>query len=203
MPVTAVEGGHVESIPEANQVIRGIVEARNRARAIDIDEEREIQDEVEKSLQVESAEPLCGVFDSAENPKDLVGATKLPLHLWPATATAMGSVAMLNGALKYGRSNWRVVGIRASIYVDACQRHLAAWFEGHEADEEGVPHIASALACLAIIVDAQAAGKLRDDRQVEGGYKDLAARLTKHVSRLNELHSEREPKHWTIQDSPP
>jgi hypothetical protein len=157
----------------------------------------EFLEELKEELVREDLRP--GIFDL--NPKDAVGATKLPLHLWPMTATAMGSIAMLNGALKYGRSNWRVAGVRASIYVDACQRHLAAWFEGHEADEEGVPHLASALACIAIVIDAQAAGKLRDDRQVQGGYRELVASLTPHVSRLKERHEARGPRHWTIADN--
>ena len=136
--------------------------------------------------------------NSAENPKDLVGSDKLPLHLWPTTATAMGSIALLNGALKYGRSNWRAIGVRASIYFDACSRHLTAWFEGEECDEEGVPHLSSALACLAILVDAQAAGKLKDDRQFPGGHRKLMDEMTSHVARLKAHHAGRNPTHWTI-----
>ena len=64
------------------------------------------------------------------NPKDLIGSDKLPLHLWPQTATALGAVALLEGALKYGRANWRHAGVRASIYYDAAMRHWGAWFEG-------------------------------------------------------------------------
>lgn len=135
------------------------------------------------------------------NPKDAVGATKVPLHLWPTTASAMGSIALLNGALKYGRANWRVIGVRASIYFDACQRHLAAWFEGEETDEDGVPHLASALACLAILVDAKAAGKLDDDRQVAGGHRALLDALTPFVEHLKAHHDGKNPKHYTIKDS--
>jgi hypothetical protein len=135
------------------------------------------------------------------NPKDAIGSSKLPLHLWPTTATILGTTALLNGALKYGRANWRGVGVRASIYFDACQRHLTAWFEGEEADEEGVPHLASALACLAIIVDAKYAGRLNDDRQVAGGHLEALAEMTQHVERLKKLHKGKNPKHWTIEDS--
>lgn len=138
----------------------------------------------------------------ATNPKDAIGSTKLPLHLWPSTATAMGCIGLANGALKYGRSNWRAAGVRASIYVDAAKRHLDAWFEGEECDpDDGAPHLAAALACLAIIVDADAAGKLTDDRQVAGGYRGLIEKLTPHVARLQELHAGRDPKHYTIADS--
>lgn len=133
-----------------------------------------------------------------DNPKDTIGSAKLPIHLWPETATMMGCVAMLDGALKYGRCNWRIAGVRASIYVDACRRHLGAWFEGEDADpDSGLPHLAHALACLAIIVDAEAAGMLHDDRQWPGGHRDLADRLTPHVERLQHLRVNHQPLHWS------
>jgi len=146
------------------------------------------------------------------NPKDLIGSGKLPLHLWPNTATALGCLGLLDGMLKYGRSNWRVAGVRASIYVDAAKRHIDKWFEGQDVDEEfdehgnvvggsGLPHLAHALACLAILVDADAAGKLVDDRMVQGGYHDLLARLTPHVGRLKALHDGKDPQHYTIAHS--
>lgn len=138
------------------------------------------------------------------NPKDIIGSNKLPLHLWPSTATAVGCLAFLEGSLKYGRSNFREVGVRASIYKDALDRHMTAWFEGEDIDpESGLPHLGKALACIAIIVDAQAAGKLNDDRMVQGGYHKLAKQLTPHVQRLKELHADASPKHYTIADNKP
>ena len=138
------------------------------------------------------------------NPKDIVGSTKVPMGLWPETATALGSIAFLNGALKYGRTNWRVAGVRASIYVDAAKRHIAAWWEGEEVDpDDGVPHLGAALACLAILVDARAAGKLEDDRLVAGGYRQLMTELTPLVAALQEKHKgdRTEPRHYTIKDN--
>ena len=136
------------------------------------------------------------------NPKDAIGSDKLPLHLWPATASAMGCIGFLNGMLKYGRANFRVHGIRASIYIDAAKRHLDAWFEGEECDpDDGVPHLAAALACIGIIVDAMAANKLNDDRNVRGGYRKLVGDLTSHVARLKLLHILKQPKHYTIADN--
>jgi hypothetical protein len=136
------------------------------------------------------------------NPKDAIGSDKLPLHLWPATATAMGCIGFLNGMLKYGRANFRAIGIRASIYIDAAKRHLDAWFEGEECDpDDGVPHLAAALACIGIVVDAIAADKLNDDRNVRGGYRRLVGQLTPHVARLKALHAGKNPKHYTIADN--
>lgn len=140
--------------------------------------------------------------EKPSNPKDVIGTDKLPLHLWPTTATAMGCIGLLNGMLKYGRTNWRAAGVRASIYVDAAKRHLDAWFEGEDVDpDEGVPHLAAALACLAIIVDAQAAGKLNDDRAMAAGYRKLVTELTPHVARLKALHANKAPHHYTIADT--
>lgn len=134
------------------------------------------------------------------NPKDAIGVTKLALSLVPQTAVAMASVAHLNGALKYGRFNWRVSGVRASIYLDALRRHVAKWEDGEEEDEEGVPHLASALACLNILVDARACGKLNDDRPPRGGVSKLFEALTPKVGELAQLHKDKSPKHFTALD---
>jgi hypothetical protein len=185
------------------------------------DDDDEIIEDIESAADMDCATPMPGVFSAAdyvveawkrmtaasaekygsrhespENPKDIIGSDKLPLHLWPTTASAMGCIALLNGALKYGRSNWRHTGVRSSVYVDACQRHLMAWFEGEESDEEGVPHLSAALACLAIVVDCQAAGKLKDDRQFPGGHRKLIDSLTPHVRRLKDLHADKSPTHY-------
>lgn len=135
------------------------------------------------------------------NPKDSISGTKLPLSLWPTTATAMGSVALLEGALKYGRMNWRASGVRASVYIDACKRHLDAWFEGEDrAPDTGSPHLGNALACIAILIDAQAVGKLQDDRAYNGaGYRTLADSLLPQIERLRRQFEHVMPFHYTIQ----
>ncbi len=137
------------------------------------------------------------------NPKDAIGSDKIPMHLFPSTAIAMGSIAFLNGALKYGRANWREGGVRTTIYIDALIRHALAYLEGEETDpDDDVPHLSAMLACVAIIVDARAAGVLNDDRNFNGaGYRKLMGELTGHVARLKELHAGRTPKHWTIADN--
>jgi hypothetical protein len=141
--------------------------------------------------------------DKPSNPKDMVGSNKIPYHLWPQTASALGSLATLEGNLKYGRTNWRAAGVKASIYYDACLRHLCAWFdEGEDNDpDSGLPHLAHALACLAIIVDAGAAGKLTDDRLIRGGYRQFIDSITPHVARLKAKHADKNPRHYYIQDS--
>lgn len=139
------------------------------------------------------------------NPKDNVGSTKLPFHLWPETATALGCLGLLDGELKYGRSNFRAVGVRASIYVDACRRHLAAWFEGESVDpDSGVPHLGHALACLAILVEAEAAGNLNDDRMFPTNYRVWINTLTPYVAKLQQKYADRPvPVHYTIRSEIP
>lgn len=141
--------------------------------------------------------------DKQTNPKDAVGSDKLPLHLWPESATAFGCIGLVNGMLKYGRSNWREAGIRPSIYVDALQRHVKDWFEGQDYDpEDGVHNLSGALACLAIIVDAMMTDKLVDDRNFNGqSWRKTRTMMEPHVKRLKELHAGRTPKHYTIADN--
>lgn len=146
-----------------------------------------------------------GEQDKPSNPKDMVGSNKIPYHLWPETASALGSLALMEGNLKYGRTNWRAAGVKASVYYDALRRHMAAWFdEGEEYDpDSGLDHLAHALACIAIIIDARAAGKLTDDRLIRGGYREYIDKLTPEVKRLKEKHADKHPKHYYIQDSEP
>lgn len=121
----------------------------------------------------------------ASNPKDVVGSTKPTFTTVPHTFTALLGAAWLEGGLKYGRHNYRVVGVRASIYIDACMRHLTKYWElGEWIDEDsGLPHVVKAAACLGVLLDAHVCGKLTDDRppQVPKEFwKDLE-RVTKEI----------------------
>lgn len=99
------------------------------------------------------------------NPKDSVGVKKIPFSTVPAPVTAEVGLAMLEGALKYGRHNYRSVGVRTSVYYDACLRHLTAFWEGQNTDpESGLPHVVKALACLYVLRDSQLVGNVVDDR---------------------------------------
>jgi hypothetical protein len=136
------------------------------------------------------------------NPKDGIGETKLPMYLVPATAIAMYSLAHLNGGLKYGFWNWRKAGIRMSVYLNALRRHLSAYENGEEVDpDDQVPHLAAMGACLNIIIDAAACGKLVDDRPPRVNIRAWFNKLTPIVTSLKKLHSKRNPRHWTIDDS--
>jgi hypothetical protein len=117
------------------------------------------------------------------NPKDILGAQKVSLSYLPPVAVLHAAHALMNGASKYGPYNWRDKAVRASIYVDACERHLNAWFDGEEeAADSGVHHLGHAIACLAILLDAQETGNLVDDRPVNAGTRGSFCRV---LARLN------------------
>jgi len=136
------------------------------------------------------------------NPKDRIGSSKLPLDLVPDTIKVYASLAFLEGALKYGTCNWRAVGVRSSIYKAAAERHLMKWWNGEDYDPKtGVPHLASAIACLGIILDAELCGKLTDDRPPSAPMSDLIDDYSNVVVGLKELFNDHNPRHYTIQDS--
>lgn len=129
----------------------------------------------------ESAKDLATDTDKGVNPKDLVGSKKVSITKFPMIALLHGAHAMMNGASKYGPYNWRDNSVVASIYVDAAIRHWASWFEGEEiAEDSGVHHLGHAMACGAILLDAQATGNLYDDRPKRG-------KLIEELARLNEI----------------
>lgn len=136
------------------------------------------------------------------NPKDVIGSSKLPLHLVPAVITAYACLAFLEGALKYGVSNWRAAGVRSSIYFAATLRHLWKWWNGEEADPKtNVPHLASAIACIGIILDARVVKKLNDDRPPAVPMGDVMDQLGELVDKLKTLFAEHKPRHWSIADT--
>lgn len=100
------------------------------------------------------------------NPKDAVGIAKVPmLSVVPLRVLAGVSLALLEGARKYGRHNYRDCGVRASVYVDALGRHIAAWWEGEDFDpDSGLSHIDKAIASLVVLRDSMHQGNFEDDR---------------------------------------
>jgi len=121
------------------------------------------------------------------NPKDLIGVKKVSTFVFPSAALLHGSHAMMNGASKYGPYNWREKKVKASIYLDALERHITSWKEREEiAEDSGVHHLGHALACIAIIIDAMETGNLVDDRPVNGqGTLDLLDRLNEKIRQLD------------------
>lgn len=111
-----------------------------------------------------------------DNPKTAVGVTKVPLHLVPPSASHHLALAFKDGAAKYGPYNWRDHTVSASVYVAAAKRHIDAWWDGEDLSADAkVEHLAHAMACMAIILDAASVGKLNDDRPAPGAAARLQA----------------------------
>lgn len=99
------------------------------------------------------------------NPKDAVGTRKAPWSVIPLVVLFELGLAMLEGARKYGRHNYRKAGVRASVYFDAVQRHMAAWWEGEDIDaDSGLSHVTKAIACLVVLRDSMIRENWVDDR---------------------------------------
>lgn len=99
------------------------------------------------------------------NPKDALAINKAPLSTLPAGPMYEVALAMLEGARKYGRHNYRIMGVKASVYYDAAMGHLTSWWEGEDIDPaSGIHHLGKAMACLAVVRDGQMMENWIDDR---------------------------------------
>jgi hypothetical protein len=109
------------------------------------------------------------------NPKDAIGILKVPFSVVPWRVIGEIGLGLLEGALKYGRHNYRVSGVRASVYYDAAMRHLTDWWEGTDIDPaSGLHHVTKALSSLTVLRDAMLNGMCTDDRppRLEPGWID-------------------------------
>src|SRR3990167_4582883 len=122
------------------------------------------------------------------NPKDRIATSRLDLSLFPDTAVIYGALAMTEGDLKYGGYNYRPSGVLSSIYIAACRRHLAKWFNGEDVDQiTHVPHLGSALACIAVLIDSLESGNLNDDRPPKVDIACLLSDMEGNVKHLQTM----------------
>lgn len=140
------------------------------------------------------------------NPKDIIGSRKLDLGCVPYTLLVCAARALWEGVVKYGRFNWRICGIRASIYHAALLRHVAKWWNGQNCDKlTRVHHLDNAIACLAILRDAELYGCMTDDRPPCPDPDAMAMLIDEGeetVAHLGELFADKNPRQYTIADTP-
>lgn len=118
------------------------------------------------------------------NPKDAVGTAKVPLSVIPSGVLGELGCAMLEGSRKYGRHNYRVAGVRGSVYYDALFRHMTAWWEGEDIDpDSGVHHVVKAIATLFVLRDSMLAGNWTDDRppSIAAGWQNVLNAKCKEI----------------------
>lgn len=116
--------------------------------------------------------------DLPPNPKAAYGAQKPDLSLIPPVSLAHEAMAFEVGDRKYGAYNWRDKAVEARTYVAAAQRHIGDWLDGTEcAADSGVHNLGHAIACLAILLDAQEQGNMIDNRPIAGRSAEVLERL--------------------------
>lgn len=99
------------------------------------------------------------------DPKQAAGAAKVPFAALPFAVIAELAIAHGEGAIKYGRHNWRNGEVLSSTYYAAALRHIWSWVEGEDIDpDSGLCHLTKAMASLAVLRDAQISGTAIDDR---------------------------------------
>lgn len=138
------------------------------------------------------------------NPKDAVGIRKLAFSVLPWRVLCRVALAMTEGALKYGRHNYRAAGVRASVYFDAVvARHLTDWWEGVDIDpDSNLHHLDKAIAGLMVMRDSMLHGNFVDDRPPRGSAEALdMALLNRMVGELHDRYGHVKPRHYTIDDT--
>lgn len=159
---------------------RGQVEFEAKPLPPAIRGDEPINDQQESSLHTSDTKDT--------NPKDRAATTRLDFSVWPETASAYGALAMTEGDYKYGAYNYRVAGVQASVYVSALRRHMAKWYNGEWYDPKtGVPHLANAIACIGVLIDAHECGALIDDRPPKMDMTRLLTEFEVMVKRLQEV----------------
>jgi hypothetical protein len=129
------------------------------------------------------------------NPKDLVGTNKVPMSCVSGPVMAELALAMFEGSLKYGRHNYRAVGVRTSVYYDAIMRHMMQFWEGEDIDpDSGVSHVTKAIASLVVLRDCMLRGNWVDDRPPESR-QGWAAEMNAKAKVLVEKYPDPKPPH--------
>ena len=79
---------------------------------------------------------------------------KLEYGLLPPLALEETVKVLTFGAQKYERDNWQKVPDSKRRYFDAMQRHVWAWKQGEQIDEEsGIHHLAHAMCCMMFLYE--------------------------------------------------
>ena len=134
------------------------------------------------------------------NPKDIVGVRKAPMSTVSAVVLAEVGVAMLEGASKYGRHNYRAVGVRASVYYDGTMRHLMDWWEGNDTDpDSNMHHVTKAITSLVVLRDAMIRGMMVDDRPPVSA--DFYTELNAKAGAIIDKYAHLNPVHYTQADA--
>lgn len=140
-----------------------------------------------------NGQPICimceGQLNDATtkdtNPKEGLGIKKVPTHCIPTGPLLQLGLAMMEGGRKYGAHNYRVMGAKHSVYMDAIERHRLAHLEGEDIDpDSGLYHLAKIMGCCVVLLDSIMMGNDIDDRPMQypngldlNYFNELAAKI--------------------------
>ena len=129
------------------------------------------------------------------NPKDAIGTKKPRFYSGlPANVTKEVTIGIMEGAMKYGRHNYRITGVLASTYIDATIWHLFDYWEGQDIDpDSNLHHITKAIASLYVLRDAQMRDMCEDDRPPRSDVEGDKIRLQAIVNELFKKYPNPEP----------
>jgi hypothetical protein len=124
-----------------------------------------------KAVEIIEQYPNC-VDPFIELPNDTVGfkvpveiTNVIPFNVLPWRVVMETALGMMEGGRKYGRHNYRAMGVRATVYYDASMRHCADFIEGTATDRDsGLSHITKALSSTQVMLDSMIMGNWIDDR---------------------------------------
>lgn len=134
------------------------------------------------------------------NPKDSVGIRKWrQFTTVPMTVMVEVGAALLEGARKYGRHNYRAAGVRSSVYVDAAMGHIMQYWEGEDNDpDSGLSHVTKAIASLVVLRDAMIQDMLADDRPPKADLDAFRKRMQGTIDEMFERYPDALPAHTEI-----
>lgn len=124
-------------------------------------------------------EAIIAAIGTHANPKKIEGDKKVPLHLVPPQAVIWMAMAMKVGGENYGPYNWREDAIDIPTYYSAAMRHWMAVLDGEWIDPlSGQPHLAHAMACAGLVLDAHENDSLLTPVHTQGNAAELIRRIT-------------------------
>jgi hypothetical protein len=138
------------------------------------------------------------------NPKDAAATGRVPLHMVPSTLMLFAAIAFAEGDSKYISYNYRIAGVRATVYISALMRHMMRYTNGEWADKKtGVPHLASVAACTGILIDGHVTGTIVDDRPPALDLNEEMDRAEEIIAHVYEMNKSKRPVgvSYTIADT--
>lgn len=170
--VRRIEATPFKDGPEFDVGFEGVVSDVVNARSFNLEGHGGYKFSAARFERVQPAENNPAAMPA--NPKQIYGDRKVPLHLIGGVAKAHEAAALHSGRLKYGENNFIHTPVEALTYIGACERHLAQFKAGERVDaKELVHHLGAVRACCNILLEAEAAGMLIDNRPVVGGVSEV------------------------------